>query len=729
MSGLQQGKGFHQQADEINISAVFSQLRENIRLIIALVVISLAVGIFYTSRQVPLYQSEILLQVKSSREGGASSVSGLLSQFKLDVGGDNAESTQIVLMKSPYILLPVVKSLSLDIQAGSQKSILNKLFFPLLSKIEVKEFDLPAQYVNKNYSLVYDREKHYQLYDSEKKLILMGRIGELVTGKDGTIHLLINSIIAPLHTRFNIKKIPPLKVVESLKNKLNVLDLGTKLDRTGVLRLSLIDPNPEKVVLILNDIGQTVQAKDIESNAIEASKTLEFLYQQLPITKLDLEKAETLLNQYRAKSRKIDIKLQSKYLLEKLTGFDEQLSTLKIDRIDKLQAYTSEHPIIIALNTKIREINAERHKLEVQLTKLPASDQVAVNLMRDVQVKSSLYTLLLKKIQELQVIKAGIVSNVRILSKASVPYEALPMKRGKTILLFAFTGLFLSVLIIFIRKVMYACVEDPHWGERNIGLTNLAIVPYSKEQSLKIVNEYGNTVLGYPLLAHVNSWDLAIESLRSLRTSLQIRLNCESNNIVSILGLSPSVGKTFVTANLAYLLAVTGKRVVMIDTDMRRGMLHKYFNVKPSLGLAEVLNAKETLEKALLLTKVNDNLFILPRGGFPRDPSELLTSEQFKNVVNTLSKQFDVVLIDTPPLLLVTDAVLIGVHAGTNYLVLGANAHQPSQIELSIKQLTNAGVSLNGSIFNFHKKAKLGSSGYYKYGYKHNYYNDVEVAK
>ena len=231
-----------------------------------------------------------------------------------------------------------------------------------------------------------------------------------------------------------------------------------------------------------------------------------------------------------------------------------------------------------------------------------------------------------------------------------------------------------------------------------------------------------------PLLAQANPRNISIESLRSLRTSLQVSLMGANNNIVSILGVSPGVGKSFVSANLAYLLAAGGKRVLLIDGDLRKGTLHKYMNVPAMPGLAEVIKKTATVDNALIQSVYN-NLDFIPRGAYPTDPSELLMSDYFKSLMATFTTQYDVIVIDTAPVLLVTDAVLIGGVSGTNYLVMGAGAHQPAQIEMVLKRLADSGVQVHGSIYNFHRTETVtrsyGQYGKYgKYSYYNSYYED-----
>jgi tyrosine-protein kinase Etk/Wzc len=317
---------------------------------------------------------------------------------------------------------------------------------------------------------------------------------------------------------------------------------------------------------------------------------------------------------------------------------------------------------------------------------------------------------------------------VRILSYAQFPDAPLPSKTIITCFGSAIIGLIMSVIVIWGRKMLHPRVEDPHWTEKHFNLSNLAIIPYSKEQ-LEATGRLQITKT-LPLLAHANPRNLAIESLRSLRTSLQVTLACATNNIISILGVCPGVGKSFVSANLAYLLAAGGKRVLLIDGDLRRGTLHKYFSVESSQGLAEVLSQNLPLEQALRST-MHDNLTLLPRGDYPQDPSELLISERFKSLIELLSQRFDVVVFDTAPILLVTDAVVVSNYSATNYLVLGAGVHRPGEIELVLKRLSSSNVQVHGTIFNFHRMAtKMGSYGskyYYNKYRSYSYYYDDKL--
>lgn len=725
MSQISNKQSYASESDEIDLSAIFNQLLEYRWLILLVILCTFSLGVLYSSRQIPQYQSDVLLQIESGQPG-LGQAGAMAQQFMFRSPAGDATSTQIALMQSRFVLEPVVKSLGLDISATPKRGLWARFMDSSKKTIQVKSFVVPHSQINKSFELLFDSPTHITLSNSAKQLILQGEIGSTLTNTDKTIRLKIDNIKAPIGTKFSLVKHSDALIVKSLASKLKIDEAGSKTrQNTGILALSLSGADPKTVITTLNAIAKISQVKDAQKKSQEAAQTLTFLYHQLPITKGALEKAESALNQYRAKSGKIDIKLQTQFLLNQLADLDKQLSVLRINKIDMLQRYTTEHPLLMALDTQTKALESQRNQLEQGLKKLPAADQIAVNLMREVGVKKTLYLVLLGKIQELEVVKAGTVSSVHILSYAKLPDAPLPGKRAMIYMGSILLGLMLSVMIIVGRKLISPRVNDPHWSERHFNLANLAIIPYCKEQTQNTAKFKDNTLQEMPLLAHANPRNLSIESLRSLRTSLQVTLIGASNNIISIMGISPGVGKSFVSANLAYLLAAGGRRVLVIDGDLRRGTLHKYMNASATPGLAEVLNKTATIDEALIATQ-HENLTLLPRGAYPTDPSELLMRDHFKTLMTSLSQQYDIVVIDTAPVLLVTDAVVIGAISATNYLVMGAGAHQPEEIEMVLKRLSSSGVKVHGSIFNFYRSETISRSygQYGKYGKYNTYYYD-----
>lgn len=713
--------------NEVDVGALLHLLRLNLWVVIIIVTLSMVGTFIYVHRHVPQFKSDVLLQVDSDQPGGGKA--GISAVFSSGYVGDSVDM-QIALIKSRFILDRVVQKLGLDISTATFKqSIFSRFFSSRInkhSKVDVRVFEVPHAFINQGFHLKVDSPTTFSLFSPDGKPVISGRVGQLVTNDRKTIRIWVDGIQAPVATDFFITKRSKVIAVNDLINHLEIVEQGGGRARsgTGILDMSMVGQDPKKIVTILNTIATIAQEEDAKKKAREASKTLTFLQQQLPITKMELEKAEHALNHYRAKSGKIDVKLQTQFLLNQLLQQDTKLESLRIEKLSLSQYYTPNHPSYIALQTQIRQLQKQRIKQEKVIQTLPMSEQKDVNLLRDVNVKQTLYLVLLNKIQELQVVKAGTISSLRILSKAQLPDFSLPFKRAPIYLGGLLMGALLSVLFIFGRRIWSSQIDDPQWSERHWGIPTLAIIPYCKEQAA--VNGHSKA---QALLAHSNPKNLTVEALRSLRTSLQVSLAGASNNVISILGAAPGVGKSFVSVNLAYLLAVSGKKVIVIDADLRRGTIHKYLDLKSSPGLTDVLNETLSLDAAIQTT-MQPNLYCLPRGVYPNDPSELLMNSIFKSTVETVSQQYDVVIIDTSPILLVTDGVIVGGLASINYLVLGAGAHQPADIAMAIKKLSSADVQVSGAIFNFHKERKKFTTDYYGYYYSNYsyYYRDTETV-
>jgi tyrosine-protein kinase Etk/Wzc len=710
--------------DEIDLAAILHELRGHKWLLLLTTLVCFSFGLLYALKQPAQYQSNLLLQVNSKK--GAMDAGDISKQI-MSGGSSNAGSvsTQIALMQSRFILEPVIESLGLDIQVKEQSYSKWRRFLPWVHPkvLSISIFNVPQENINQAFQLVVDKPGHISLYGEENKLLLSGAMGKALKSSDGQIQLQAEGVVLPEGTTFRLVKRSTASTAKSLATSLQVKEAEGKnrFDATGVLELSLKGKNKKEVLRILNTIGDTARSKSAQNKAEEASQTLTFLHEQLPVTKKSLELSEKNLNQYRAKSGKIDIQIQTQFLLKQLAELDKQLSELQLKEIEMKQEYKKSHPVWLAQAAQVKAVLAQRKNLEAQLKRLPASDQVAVNLMRDVEVKQSLYLLLLNKIQELEVIKAGTVSDVRILSRATYPDNALPGKGRGFLLGGAFIGFMLGVMIIFGRKLLSSQVDDPYWSERYLNLPSVGIIPYCLEQKENLIS-----LKKLPLIAHLHSKSSATEALRSLRTSLQVTLATASNNVISILGISPNVGKTFVSTNLAYLLATAGKRVLLIDSDLRKGTLHKYFDLKVSPGLSDVLEKDLSVEDVLRET-THSNLSVIPRGSYPKHPAELLGSERFKDLIKNCSELYDIVLIDTAPVLLVTDAVLVASNSATNLVVFGSGVHEPAEIERAMKPLQNAGVYVNGSIFNFHKEQT--KNYYYGKYYSDAYYEDTNLEK
>jgi tyrosine-protein kinase Etk/Wzc len=304
---------------------------------------------------------------------------------------------------------------------------------------------------------------------------------------------------------------------------------------------------------------------------------------------------------------------------------------------------------------------------------------------------------------------------VQILDGAHLPDGPIPTNKLALFFGSILGGFILGALAVITRNLLHRKVSDPMMVEKKFGLTNLAIIPYSnKQQELYLAHNPKQHMV--PLLAQADPRDLSIEALRSLRTSLQFALIDARNNVMTIIGVAPGIGKSFVSVNFAYLLADAGKKILLIDGDIRKGHLRDYFQVGKSKGLTEIICGTAKFEEVVIHGQ-HPKLDFLATGEYPPNPSELLMSQKFKEFIEDVSKHYDLVIIDTAPILAVTDAAIIAQHTGANFIVLASDMHDTAEIELALKRFAANKVHINGMIFNFSKPQK----GLYRSGHAHKY--------
>jgi tyrosine-protein kinase Etk/Wzc len=328
-------------------------------------------------------------------------------------------------------------------------------------------------------------------------------------------------------------------------------------------------------------------------------------------------------------------------------------------------------------------------------------------------VSNDTYTGLLNQAQQLDIARAGTVGNVRIVDKSDVDITR-PIWPRKIIVVLggALLGGLVALVYVFIRQMLNRGIEDPAVIEK-IGLPVYATIPISaREQALQGKRGHGDGK--QHLLVMDAPADLATEALRSLRTSLHFARLEAKNNVLMISGSSPDAGKTFVSANLAAVVAQSNQRVLLIDGDMRMGSLHNVVGGKAEVGLSELISGQADLVATTRQIGSLENLHFIARGKIPPNPSELLMNARFSALLDHLKQMFDLIIIDTPPILAVTDAAIIGHHAGTALLVVRFGLNQAREIALARQRFEQNNVPLKGAIFNAVERR---SSGYYSYAY------------
>lgn len=723
--------------DSIDLLGIFGSLIDQKWLIGAFTGAFMAAGVAYAVLATPVYLANALVQVEPKKNDmlGFSDLSSML-------GGQSPSVTEIGIIKSRAVIGKTVDDLRLDIDVtpntfpvvggflarryrGETEFSVAPPRFGFNSyawggeRLEFTRLNLPKELLGKKLTLVAGEQQRFQLLDDNDNLLVEGVAGEAFA-QDG-VEGLIERLQANPGTRFEVVRNPRIVTIQGYQDALDISEQGKE---SGIIRLALASADAAEAVKILNKIAALYVDQNVRRTSAEAAQSLAFLQSQLPQVKRDLAKASDALNAYQTHGKTVNISLETQSVLGQSVALETRISELKMQQAEMDRKFTKQHPAYRALMSQIGELTQQQKSLEGKVGDLPATQQELLNLTRDVEVASQIYTQLLNKSQELDIVRAGAVGNVRLIDPADVDLSSpVKPKKALIVLIATFLGAFVGVALVLLRKSLSKGLEGPEAIEQ-LGLPVYASIPYSalqRDEDTKKGRAKITAETPAYLLALRNPTDLSIESIRSLRTCLHFAALDSTNNRIMISGPSPQVGKTFVSSNLAAVMAQSGQRVLLIDADMRKGHLHKTLNVPIANGLSDLLVKRCSIEQAINTVEI-DNLHFISRGQVPPNPSELLMHANFRDLLAELSQRYDVVIIDTPPLLAVTDAAIVGREAGISLIVTRFAVNPAKEIEATIRRFAQNGIELKGAVFNGVEKRAAsyygnGSYGYYNYEY------------
>lgn len=707
--------------DEIDFRRLLGYLIDGRWWIIGITAAFIFFSLTYALLSTPVYNANSLIQVE--KKSVASSLFGSLGGIGEFVGGVSDAETEIELLRSRMILGATVDELKLDIVAEPD-------YFPVLgaavarlsgkgaAEIKVAWLNVPEALTGEPMRLTLKDDNRY-LLENDFDLSQEGKIGEPLNHEG--IQLFIASAVGEPGQRFKLIKRTRTGAIDDLLRDFNVREKGKG---TGILYLSLNGTNRAQIRDTLNNINENYLRQNIARKSEEAEKSLQFLGSQLPDIRNNLALSEEALSLFRQENDSVDLSLEAKSTLETMVQLEKQLNDLTFREAELQQLYTKRHPAYQTLIDKRQTLMNTKDSLNQSIQKLPKVQQEVLRLTRDMQVNQEIYVQLLNKQQELSIVKEGTIGNVRIIDDAVVQPRPIKPRKSLLVVIGTLAGIILSVGLVLLRASLHRGIKDPEELDK-VGLPVYATVPLSKAQkqlsqkhvSQKHKRDDEALPLQERLLAVSNPADLAMESLRSLRTSLYFATVEAKNNIVMITGANIGIGKSFVSSNFAATLAMGDKRILMIDADLRKGYMHHILGRLPrAAGLSAYLGGQADKEAIIQSTEL-PNLDFVFRGEVRPNPSELLMHSRFNELLRWAGEKYDFVLIDTPPVLAVTDAAIIGGYAGTTILVTRFAQTSLKEVEIVQKRLAQNGITIKGIVLNgIERKASSYNYYYYDYG-------------
>lgn len=661
--------------------------------ILAGVVVGLAIGQWIR----PQFTSDAMLQIDPKGNKAANRAMGEMGAI-LDVA--SPADAEIELIKSRLVLSFVVAEEHLDYSA-TPVSALNRMLHRE-GRMDIGYLFIPKEARSEKWYAVVTGENTYAVYSEDESKLVEGNVGELLKApyEGDTLQIRVDRIRkASVGEKFKISQLNPLLAVRKLAKSLKVAEKGKQ---TGVIGVSYSHRYADRAASILNTIANTYVRQNVEMRSADAAKTLEFLESQLPAIKAKLDSSEKILSDYRHHIGSVDMTGETRAHLDKEMDLQRQLLQLEQQRQQVTRLFKEEHPSVQTIVKQQNRLRGELGRLRKNAESMPTTQQELIRLQENVAVNNSQYTTMLNNIQQLRVVRAGEVGNVRVVDFAQIEPKPSKPKKMNILICSIAASFMIGVLIVFLRRMMRNGVRSSQELEHATDVSVYAKIPESKNRLLRDKHHKLTLVESSPN-------DQACEAFRTLQTALDFSLS-EEHNVVMVCGLVPGVGKSFVSKNLAAVYAMNGKRVLLIDADMRKGVIRS----SKHAGLTEILSGKVSWREAVTDTRL-ENLFVLGCGKRLMSPSELLRHDRFKNILAEMKAEYDMILVDTPPVSLVTDAELIYPLVDFALMVVHYGTDSVSQIKESISNLRRYADKPCAFVMN-HCEYEPGHYGY-GYGY------------
>ena len=738
-----------QKDDGIDLIALLLALLRGWKTILTCALLSLALGVTYSRYVQPTYQTDALLQIDEKSKGVAA-----LGANISELVGENtsAAETERELIKSRMVLGPVIDKLHLDIkisdaEIGTLDRIAKSSIPTQISteegvaldtehgEVRVSSFTVPQAYENKAFNIV-KTNTGFELTIERNGVVetYTGNIASPTTIKtpEGDINISVTSLPATGHS-ITIKKLSTPSAITELSQLLSVSERGKQ---TGIIQLTLTGLNQKQVSRVLANVVQSYVDQNLARGSQQTTTTIEFMESQIPQLKRKLEQSEEAFNKFREQYGTIDVSKEAEILLNESAQIERQLSELKLKQAELLTYYTAEHPLVVQINDQLDVLNARRQEIKETVTRMPETQREFLQLSQDMEINREIYLTMLKNYEQLKIARAGEIGYVRVVDMPINTYKAIAPKSLQIWVLALLLGTLLGTLLVFIKSLMRNTVKDPERLEAKTGVPVIATIPRSKTA----INLTKNQKNSRRLLAMVDHDGLSYEGIKSLRTSLMFAMPpvskvanifgelgkdeaVKQGKIIVISGESPGIGKSFISSNLAETFSQLNKKVLIIDGDMRRGELHKIFTISQSNGLGDYLAETDAILANFIHPTSFEFIDFMPRGKHPNNPASLLSTDKFSNMLVQLVAIYDYIIVDTPPVLAVSDAVIVAQYADKVLMVTRYNHSVEGQLAYAVKQMNKANITVDGIVLN---DMVQGITSKYSYHYSYAYGNSKD---
>jgi len=721
--------------------------------------IAIFVGVaLYTFLMKPIYESAATLHVIDEK-GGKGGILGDLAMLN----SSNPVDAEIEIIKSRSNAEETVKRLHLTWALSKMSSALT---------VKVVEFSSTS--AEPLYTIALTGADNFSVTAADGSAALQGKVGQLLHGQNMT--LLLSELKGKPGDSFKLELLNFNKSVDALRKAVKVSEVGKK---TNIVTVSYSDTDPLLSRDVVNTLVQAYLDQTMSFKTEEASRTVSFVEEQLHGTRDELEKSEKNLQSYKSASGVIKLDTEAEELIKKISEIEkdnaavvlqrkqvefaltaqraarskgqiytpavlkddlliasmaQRLSELELQKRALISENTENHPLVKAVQSQIdglqkkiqstyetskanlvkQEAGIQQQLLqsETKMRTLPAAERDLARLMRLSKVSADIYTFLLQKHEEARILKASTISNIKIVDPAITPDLPIKPQKKKNLLLGLLVGLMFGVGVAFFMDYLDDTIKDEEEAKRALLWPMLAMIPAiegishgtaapSRASRLVVQNKPKSSVA---------------EAFRGLRTAIHFSSLRRDTKVVMVTSSFPGEGKSTIAANLALTFAQVGNRVILVDCDLRRPSLNTIFEVPRTPGITELLAGDISLADVLHETTI-ENISMLAAGTIPPNPSELLCSDAMRDLLAGLRESYDMVILDAPPVIPVTDAPLLTAFTDMVVVVLESGRIPAKAAQRMKELLQSVQAPVAGFVLNDRTALFSDTYGYYGKGY------------
>jgi tyrosine-protein kinase Etk/Wzc len=744
------------QIEEVHLSDYLNVIMRR-RRIFLISFFALFVGVaLYTFLMKPIYEASATLHVKDEK-GGKGGILGDLAMLN----SSNPVDAEIEILKSRSNAEEVVRRLHLTWGVSKKSS-------GLLLKIA----DFSSTSAEPEYTIKLTGPDSFSVKAEDGSQELQGKAGQLL--KTPALTLLLGDLKGQPGDSFRLTQRNFNGTVKGLQSAVKASEVGKK---TNIIKVSYSNSDPVMSRDVINTLVQVYLDQTLSFKTEEASRTVSFVEDQLKGTRDELDLSEKNLQTYKSASGVVKLDTEAEELIKKLSEIEKDRAAVTLQRKQvefaltalqearrKGQVYTpavfKDDPLIGSMATRLTELEVQKRALvsenteshpqvkavqsqidqlqkkiqstfetsklnlakqetviqqqllqyEAKMRTLPAAERDLARLMRLSKVNADIYMLLLQKHEEARIVKASTISNINVVDPAITPDIPVKPQKKKNLLLGLLVGLMFGVGAAFFMDYLDDTIKDEEEAKRALGWPMLAMIPAIKDES------GGVPRLGAALVVQNEPKSAVSEAFRGLRTAIHFSSLQRNSKVIMVTSSFPGEGKSTISANLALTFAQSNNRVLLMDCDLRRPSLNTIFEHSRTPGVTELLAEDIQLAEALHTTGI-ENIALLTAGMIPPNPAEVLCSDSMRDLLTSLRDSYDIIILDAPPVIPVTDAPLLS--ALTDMVVVVVESGRvPAKAAQRMKELLQSvHAPVAGFVLNDRTALFSDTYGYYGKGY------------